>query len=390
MSGVNQIETYKLQKTTRLVYGGSDYFDLVQDMINRAEKSLHLHVYIYEDDETGTQVAECLMNAAKRGVQVYLLVDGYASKELSGQFIEKLKEAGVHFQQFEPLFRSKKFYFGRRLHHKILVADSSEALVGGINIANKYNSINGTIPWLDMAMYVQGEAAYELESICCETWNSTTGTGKKIKACDAPTGNGQHTIAVRIRRNDWVKGKREIWKSYANLIANTKEELVIMCSYFLPGLTFRKLMTKAVKRGVRITVIVAGKSDVPIAKNAERYLYRWMLRNKIEIYEYEKSILHAKMAISDRRLMTIGSYNMNNISAYASIELNLDIHNKPFVEGVYEKVSQLVTEDCVQVTAEHYQTYYGARKRLWQYISYQVIRAILYLSTFYFKREKLS
>ena len=95
----------------------------------------------------------------------------------------------------------------------------------------------------------------------------------------------------------------------------------------------RRLLTNAAKRGVKIKVITAGPSDIMLAKHAERWMYDWLLRNKIELYEYQPAILHAKVAVCDSEWITIGSYNLNNISAYASIELNLDVHNADFVTG---------------------------------------------------------
>ena len=99
----------------------------------------NLQIYIFEDDETGVEVATALMKAAQRGVKVYLLLDGYASQYLPDEFIVQLKEGGVQFRWFEPLFRSRHFYFGRRLHHKLIVVDTVHSLVGGVNISNRYN-----------------------------------------------------------------------------------------------------------------------------------------------------------------------------------------------------------------------------------------------------------
>src|SRR5688500_9688972 len=101
----------------RLVSGGRDYFTTLAQLINDAKHSIHLQVYIYEDDETGRLVGNALMDAARRGVNVYLLTDGYASKALSAGFINELQTAGVHFRFFEPLLKSENFYFGRRMHH---------------------------------------------------------------------------------------------------------------------------------------------------------------------------------------------------------------------------------------------------------------------------------
>lgn len=384
--------TYKYGNLIRLIYGGREYFDLLDKLIDEARRVIHLQVYIFAADSTGVRVADALIRAAMRGVKVYLLVDGYASQGLSHGLIQRLKEAGVIFEQFEPIFRSKTFYFGRRMHHKVIVVDSHHALVGGINIADRYNSVDEQPPWLDMALYVKGVAANELEHVCCNMWNDCTTQVKVHPQKPLPVGAQvfprKDLAAVRVRINDWVKRKKQIRMSYTDLFANAREEIIVACSYFLPSLKIRKLMSKAVKRGVVIKVIVAGPSDVMIAKHAERFLYRWMLQNHIRVYEYQKSVLHAKLGIADGRRMTVGSYNVNNISAYASIELNLDVRNKPFVAAVKEQLNALIEHDCLEIAPDYYRKS-GWLKRIWQRICYGMIKVILYLFTFYFKQEKI-
>jgi cardiolipin synthase len=126
-------------------------------LINKATESIHLQTYIYDDDETGRQVADALIAAAKRNVSVYLLTDGYASQVMAKKFIHELKVSGVHFSFFEPLFRSKYFYFGRRLHQKVFVADTKFALVGGINITNRYNDMLVNPPGLILHSIPKGK-----------------------------------------------------------------------------------------------------------------------------------------------------------------------------------------------------------------------------------------
>jgi cardiolipin synthase len=160
-----------------------------------------------------------------------------------------------------------------------------------------------------------------------------------------------------------------------------------MCSYFLPGRVLRKRLGLAAKRGVKVKLILAGPSDVMLAKYAERYLYRWMLRNKIEIYEYQPSVLHAKMMVVDDRWVTIGSFNVNNVSAYASMEMNFDVRNKPFASSVQKTMETIIEKDCIQVTRKSPVFNAGLFKQFIQKSSYELIRVILNLSTFYFKQE---
>jgi cardiolipin synthase A/B len=144
------------RNSIELVRGGCDYFDRLKQMIDRAKETIHLQTYIYEDDETGKEIAERLISASKRGVTVYLLADGYASQSLSSAFIDRIRNAGIHFRFFEPVFKSRYFYFGRRLHHKIFVVDTTCALVGGINISNR--STTGTVSLLGLILLYMSKA----------------------------------------------------------------------------------------------------------------------------------------------------------------------------------------------------------------------------------------
>jgi cardiolipin synthase len=381
---------YSTRNKLQLLRAGNEYFTLLQQLINSAQHSIHLQIYIYDDDETGRMVGEAMMNAAKRNVQVYFIADGYASQVMSKSFITQLRSAGIHFKYFEPLFKTHRFYFGRRLHHKVVVIDGKHAVVGGININNRYNDMPGKPAWMDYGLYVQGEAAVQLFQICNGMWENSD--EKTIRL----PGNIENFLkgisekehcSVRVRINDWVHYKNQIWRTYFQLFNHATKSIIIMCSYFLPGWELLRRLSKAANRGVQIKIILAGPCDVRIAKNAERYLYSWMLKNNIEIYEYQPNVLHAKIAVTDGHWITIGSYNINNISAHASIELNLDVRNRLFAQKVQQEMEQIIERDCIRITAENYQATKSFFKTLWQKASYFFIKIMLNLFTFYFKRE---
>lgn len=383
-------EAYTQQNRVRLVNGGHAYFSLLHELVRKAVHVVYLHYYIYDDDETGRSLKEALVQAAARGVRVYLLVDGYASQKLPKQFAAELRQAGVQFKWFEPLFRSRKFYLGRRMHHKVVVADGIWSLVGGINISNRYNDMPGLPAWMDMALYCEGEASLQLHQLCRAMWGKTA--ADRLDPAISRQYSGQISEAegqfVRIRMNDWVKRKNEVTKSYLYMLLHAKEEIIIMCSYFLPGRVFRREFGNAIKRGVRIKVILAGPSDVMVAKHAERYLYDWMLKNGLEIYEYQKTILHAKMAVYDTAGVTVGSYNVNNISAYASLELNMDVRNSSFAASTRLLLEQIIAQDCKRITRDNYESSRNLFRRLWQRVCYSFINTMLSLFTFYFKQEE--
>src|ERR1700759_3986138 len=132
---------YTHHNKVRLIHGGKEYFSTLLQLIDQARSTVHLQTYIFENDETGQLVSDALIRAASRKVQVFILLDGYASQDLPKHLLHKWKEAGIHFRWFWPLFRSRKFYLGRRLHHKVAVVDATWGMAGGVNISNRYNDI---------------------------------------------------------------------------------------------------------------------------------------------------------------------------------------------------------------------------------------------------------
>jgi cardiolipin synthase len=149
----------------------------------------------------------------------------------------------------------------------------------------------------------------------------------------------------------------------------------------------RRQLKYAASRGVKIKLITAGVSDVKVAKYAERFMYDWLLRYNIEIYEYQPMVLHGKIAVCDSQWMTIGSYNINNISAYASIELNMNVRNEAFAKEAEQVLSQIAEKDCIQVTEEYNKRTKNIIKQFVRWLSYEFIRFTFYLFTFYFKHR---
>lgn len=382
---------YKAHNRVTLLRGGKLYFDQLVKMIEDAKETVHLQVYIFEGDETGKLVADALKGAAARGVQVFMLVDGYASQGLSDEFIEALKNAGIHFRFFEPLLKSRNFYFGRRLHHKVVVADTRFCMVGGLNISNRYNDMPSENAWMDWGIFVEGEVATDLFHICKELWLKSARAYKQ-----APTGvEPVHPLIseeclVRVRRNDWVRKQNQISESYSEMFSRASDQIIIMSSYFLPGRAMRKKIAAASKRGVNIKLILAGNSDVMIVKYAERYIYHWIFKNKVRVFEYQRNVLHGKLSLYDDKWVTVGSYNVNFISAYASIELNLDVANEPFAKTVKKTIDSIIKEDCMEVSGNDFKTRYNIFHKIIHRISYEFIQLVFFLFTFYFRPRKES
>ncbi|WP_121352196.1 phospholipase D-like domain-containing protein [Flavisolibacter nicotianae] len=384
-------DRFSRKNIVSLVKGGAPFFSKLEELIARAEYSIHLQTYIFGADATGKSVATQLMAAAKRGVSVYLMADGYASRSLPKDFIHQLENAGVNFRFFEPLFRGDDFYFGRRLHHKVMVADAKFALVSGSNIADRYNDLPGQPAWFDMGLLIEGDSVLELYDICTKIWERDKTKKNVLRKKLLNIFNyisADDAVGVRVLQNDWVRRKLEIYFGYHKLFKESKKSIVIVCSYFLPGISLRNRLSKAVKRGVDVKVILANTSDVALTKHAERYLYRWMLRNGITVYEYLPTVLHAKVAVVDNEFLMLGSYNINDLSAQVSVELNMLVKDSELATELGAEIDNMIATKCVKIDASDDSLRLFTLRQLWQFICFHALRFLLTLGTFYLKQEE--
>lgn len=334
-----------------LVHSGSDYFDRLVWLMDEARETIHLQTYIYENDETGQLIAQALKRAAGRGVRVRVLVDGYGSSQLPQSFVQDLQAAGIEFRFFKHVIRLWKWSFGRTLHHKVAVADAYTALVGGINIADKYRG-SATVPaWLDFAVLIQGDVCRYLDQMCNslffhQYWK------RSYRLMPAKNAKSASTRLLRFRQNDWMRGRTEIYLSYRQAIANARHSLIIVASYFLPGYNLRRRLAVAARRGVEVKILLTGPSDVLLAKLAERHLTARMIRRGIRVFRWEKSILHGKTILADHSWASLGSYNINRLSQIRSVELNADVIDPDFVRTLSLHLENLIHQQSVEITAE--------------------------------------
>jgi cardiolipin synthase A/B len=361
-------------ESVQLVYSGNDYFNILEKIIDEAKHTIQIHTYIFEKDATGINVLAALKRAVKRNVKVFFLADAYGSKALSGKDIRNINEDGISFRLFSPLFSSESIYLDRRLHHKIVVTDKHTALVGGINIADKYHGTSTEKPWLDYAVLIKGNICEQLHILCEDIYNKK----KSIRPVFMPASE-QDQKMIRFSRNDWVKGKSEIHKSYLAAVNSSTESLIFIASYFLPGYRFRKALKNARKRGVAVTVILAGKSDMPLLYHAEKYLYPFFLQHNIRILEWKDSIMHAKAVLADNQWTTIGSYNLNPVSQYLSIELNVEIKDKDFSAEFHDHVTKILDHACSEITIEHHKKSNTPLARIRNSIMYHFFKFIFLL-----------
>ena len=369
-----------------LVSSGEPFFARLIDLINNAQRQIHFQVYIFDEDKTGKEVAAALKKAQQRGVEIYLTVDSYGSKSLSPEFIADLKQTGVQFKFFSPL--PKRFYvfrIGRRLHSKVIVADHAEALIGGINIADKYRGNEQELPWLDFAIGVKGPVCAEISRICERIYREKyfgkiNNQGKLTRKLHTGTAQSRPSL------NDWFRQKNQIRAGYRAAFQKSQQSITVVASYFLPSRSIRTALKYAARRGVQVSVLLPGKSDIYMAKRATTYLYRWLLRNNIAIYEWHDSILHGKLAVVDNKWVTIGSYNLNHLSEYSSIEMNVEVLDETFATHTQNILTDLLAQSTA-VTADSYSHKRRTIDKFLDWMSYVFARWMMFFLFFLVKRE---
>ena len=332
----------------RLLRGGRLYFDHLEELIHSAKKEIHFQTYIFEADETGTQILSALEVAAGRGVVVHLVLDAFGSQSLSKAFLNRIRESGIQFRYFGRMF-SDNLSWGRRMHHKVIVIDSSVCIVGGINVSNRYNEIKEQPAWLDYALEVEGPLALEARRRCLQV------LGKRARKIRPQKGSAKKEVLARLRVNDWLRGRSQITLSLARAVHHAQRSIIIVAAYFTPTTSLMIELRKAAARGVDVRIILAWRSDVWLEKRASRYLYNWMLRNHLQIYEWYPSVLHAKVAMVDDHWVTIGSYNLNFLSIFESLELNIEVADEPFAHLLKTELEEVISSGCNEVDVNDYQ-----------------------------------
>ena len=366
---------YKGGHQITLLQSGEPFFAAVEKIINEAKHFIHFQAYLIDEDETGKRIINALIRASKRGVRTYLLLDAYGTKYLSEELVDSIENSGILFRFFSPTLVTKGFQLSLRLHLKVVMADGEVAVIGGMNFANRYHGTDSKKEWLDFAVAVQGPECVQILSILKRLWNKKfiSREERSHETVNIPV-LYEENVKLRVLQNNWYRNKMEILKSYRSAVRHARNRIVIMASYFLPGRNERKLLKNASQRGVDITIVLAAESDAPMFDKATHFLYDFILRSRIRIYEYLPSNLHAKVATVDGLWSTVGSYNLNHVSDYASVELNVGVLDEPFAKKFEELLRTIIKNDCREVTFEEYNRRSRWYRKISGWFSYQMIR----------------
>lgn len=319
-----------------LLNSGAEYFPALLAAIEAASSEIFLESYIYADDEIGHEVSGALCRAAARGVVVNVTVDGFGGRNFADDFLPALTAGGVRAMLYRPeigRFRMRRHRL-RRLHRKLVVIDGRIAFVGGINIVDDNNAPEEMRPRYDYAVRVEGPVLSQMHHAVRRMWEIVSWVNFKRRFRAVPPTSpccdslGEQTAAFLIRDN--IRHRNDILHAYISAIESAREEILIANAYFLPGLRFGLALQAAAKRGVRVSIMLQGKTDHPLLRFATQAMYSLALEQGMRIFEYEKSFMHAKVAVIDGEWATVGSSNIDPFSLLLAKEANLVVRDRPF------------------------------------------------------------
>ena len=365
-----------------LLRNGSEYFPALEAAIDRAKNIVHLETYIFEYDATGIRISEALKRAARRNVTVRLLLDGFGSQDLPKDEVQNMLNAGVQiliFRKEISPFRLRRNRL-RRMHRKLAAIDSSIAFVGGINIIDDLNHPEPLPPRYDFAISIEGPLQRDIFLAARRLWMIVALSRLKknwIKydeiSCSINRLNDDQHGALIIRDN--FRHRHDIEDVYLHAITNASREIIISNAYFLPGINLRRALSDAAKRGLRVTLLLQGKIEYHLQHYATQALYGSLLDAGIEIYEYHKSYLHAKVAVIDQHWSTVGSSNIDPFSLLLAREANVVVDDEAFATQLKLCLENAMAEESIRVLQDKWENQrWSSRAICW--ISYYIVRVL--------------
>ena len=344
-----------------LLQGGDELFPRMCAAIDAAKREVWLATYIFHNDPAASAIQRALAAAAARGVAVHVVVDGFGSLATLAGLRSALQPAGVQLEVFRPLERWYAWLQPgqlRRLHQKLCVCDEAVAFVGGINLIDDRHDLNHgwfDMPRLDFAVALQGPLAASVHATVRAMWarahlvrawreevRAVSRSKRPVRASlkmlgqlrgagprPEPDAAVQPVQAAFIVRDN-LRQRRAIERSYVQAIHGARTRVDIAVSYFYPARAFRRALTGAAARDVRVRLLLQGKADYRIAALAAQAVYDEMRARGVHIYEYTPAFLHAKVALVDDDWATVGSSNIDPLSLLLNLEANVVVRDAPF------------------------------------------------------------
>ena len=352
-----------------LLENGEAFYPRVLAAIGEARREVLLETFILFDDAVGRRLRAALLAAARRGVRVHVLVDGWGSPDLDEHFVQPLVDAGVQWRVFEPAVR----WFGwrvnplRHMHRKLVVVDGALAFVGGINFSVDHLVEHGPEAKQDYAVALQGPVVAQVHAFCRQHlddadtaagppwWRGWRARwqgrwqGRREATRTRPGDAGWAAFVVR----DNLRHRHDIERQYRLALRSARSRVVIANAYFFPGWRLLRDMRRAARRGVRVDLILQGQPDMPIVQQAASLLYDALVRAGVHVHEYCERPLHGKVAVVDGQWATVGSSNLDPTSLGLNLEANVLISDRGFARTLQGRLQALIDHRCRAIHAEH-------------------------------------
>ena len=384
-----------------LLRNGAEYFPALERALDAAQCTVFLETYLFEADPSGWRIARAMAAAAGRGVAVHLIVDGFGCAAFDPTLRQHLHGAGVRIEVFRP--ESGRFSLSRqrlrRMHRKLAVVDGELAFVGGINLIDDLVDPNhGTLasPRADFAVQLRGPIVASVHLAAWRLWWQLTlanvphrlrpwrGHERRRSALSRmPEPPGEQAPAVgRLRAmlvlRDNLRMRHAIERAYLRAIGHARQDILIACAYFLPGIRFRRALMAAAGRGVRVRLLLQGREEYRLPHWAQQAMYEEFLSAGIEIIEYQPSFLHAKAAVVDD-WATVGSSNIDPFSLLLAREANIVVFNADFAQRLRGAIEGLIETGGRSLASNHHARR-GLIARLLQALAFGLLRAVVAFS----------
>ena len=311
---------------------GVEAFDRMEALIDSARHHVHLEFFIFKSDATGARMRDALVRAAKRGVQVRLLIDSVGSYLTSESFFGPLRRAGGHVARFLPVGPLKGWaVYNLRNHRKLIVADGVSGCIGGMNVGDAYAGVHGKDgePWRDTWLEIHGPAAAHLQEIFAGDWYFATGR-VLAEPQHFPPPHAMGYDYVQIVPSAPTDQFSKLHQLTVAMVQSARERLYITTPYFVPDPALASAITLSALRGVDVRLLVPKRSNHPLADLVGQSFYAELLDSGVAIHEYEASMLHAKGIVIDGVISSLGSANMDTRSFRLSFEINAFVYGRDF------------------------------------------------------------
>jgi cardiolipin synthase len=310
---------------------GAESFPAMLAAIRGAKKSVNFETYVEWSGFVSREFARALEDRARAGIPVHVLVDAIGGAKMKDSVVNEMKDAGVQFHFFHPLHWWTLDRLNNRDHRKILVVDGKVGFTGGIGIADEWSG-NAQRPdhWRDMQFQVEGPAVAQMQAVFESNWIVTAGQALYGPAYFPPLPPVGHASAQMIASSP-DDGSENMQLMYLLAISAASKSIDLEAAYFIPGPLIRKALKAALKRGVRVRIIVPGPHvDSALVNDASQAQWGTMLQAGAHIYRYQPSLFHDKMMIVDDYLTMVGSANFDNRSFRLNDEANLNVYDTEF------------------------------------------------------------